>query len=137
MLSLNNFKIAESQAGNRVIVYNANDNTVYFLGWSVIGAISGDSWGHDFPMIFDPEANTWSVSGLSVEGAFKLRWAGQWSTSEVTIPDRGLADGASFAVGTPISLKQGGGDINPGENVGTYNMVYDVANETLILTAAE
>ena len=133
----NNFKIAESQAGNRVIVYNANDNTVYFLGWSVIGAISGDSWGHDFPMIFDPEANTWSVSGLSVEGAFKLRWAGQWSTSEVTIPDRGLADGASFAVGTPISLKQGGGDINPGENVGTYNMVYDVANETLTLTAAE
>ena len=133
----NNFKIAESQAGNRVIVYNANDNTVYFLGWSVIGVISGDSWGHDFPMIFDPEANTWSVSGLSVEGAFKLRWAGQWSTSEVTIPDRGLADGASFAVGTPISLKQGGGDINPGESVGTYNMVYDVANETLTLTAAE
>lgn len=133
----NNFKIAESQAGNRVIVYNANDNTVYFLGWSVIGVISGDSWGHDFPMIFDPEANTWSVSGLSVEGAFKLRWAGQWSTSEVTVPDRGLADGASFAVGTPISLKQGGGDINPGESVGTYNMVYDVANETLTLTAAE
>lgn len=133
----NNFKIAESQAGNRVIVYNANDNTVYFLGWSVIGAISGDSWGHDFPMIFDPEANTWSVSGLSVEGEFKLRWAGQWSTSEITVPDRGLADGASFAVGTPISLKQGGGNINPGENVGTYNMVYDVANETLTLTAAE
>ena len=89
------------------------------------------------PMIFDPEANTWSVSGLSVEGEFKLRWAGQWSTSEITVPDRGLADGASFAVGTPISLKQGGGNINPGENVGTYNMVYDVANETLTLTAAE
>ncbi|CCY37570.1 uncharacterized protein BN796_01034 [Alistipes sp. CAG:831] len=132
-----NVGVAKEQVGKRVVVYDAENNQLYLLGWSVIGAISGDSWGHDFPMIFDPEANTWSVSGLSVEGAFKLRWAGQWSTSEVTIPDRGLADGASFAVGTPISLKQGGGDINPGENVGTYNMVYDVANETLTLTAAE
>ncbi len=132
-----NFGVSASQAGLRKVVLNTNDNTVYILGWGVIGAISGDSWGHDFPMIFDPEANTWSVSGLSVEGEFKLRWAGQWSTSEITVPDRGLADGASFAVGTPISLKQGGGNINPGENVGTYNMVYDVANETLTLTAAE
>ena len=132
-----NVGVAKEQVGKRVVVYDAENNQLYILGWSVIGAISGDSWNHDFPMIFDPEANTWSVSGLSVEGAFKLRWAGQWSTSEVTIPDRGLADGASFAVGTPISLKQGGGDINPGENVGTYNMVYDVANETLTLTAAE
>ena len=132
-----NVGVAKEQVGKRVVVYDAENNQLYLLGWSVIGAISGDSWGHDFPMIFDPEANTWSVSGLSVEGAFKLRWAGQWSTSEVTIPDRGLADGASFAVGTPISLKQGGGDINPGENVGTYNMVYDVANETLTLKAAE
>ena len=132
-----NFGVSASQAGLRKVVLNTNDNTVYILGWGVIGAISGDSWGHDFPMIFDPEANTWSVSGLSVEGEFKLRWAGQWSTSEITVPDRGLADGASFAVGTPISLKQGGGNINPGENVGTYNMVYNVANETLTLTAAE
>ena len=132
-----NVGVAKEQVGKRVVVYDAENNQLYILGWSVIGAISGDSWNHDFPMIFDPEANTWSVSGLSVEGAFKLRWAGQWSAGEVTIPDRGLADGASFAVGTPISLKQGGGDINPGENVGTYNMVYDVANETLTLTAAE
>lgn len=132
-----NVGVAKEQVGKRVVVYDAENNQLYLLGWSVIGAISGDSWGHDFPMIFDPEANTWSVSGLSVEGEFKLRWAGQWSTSEITVPDRGLADGASFAVGTPISLKQGGGNINPGENVGTYNMVYDVANETLTLTAAE
>ena len=134
-----NVGVAKEQVGKRVVVYDAENNQLYILGWSVIGAgaISGDSWGHDFPMIFDPEANTWSVSGLSVEGAFKLRWAGQWSDSSVTIPDRGLADGASFAVGTPINLKQGGGDINPGESVGTYNMVYDVANETLTLTAAE
>lgn len=132
-----NVGVAKEQVGKRVVVYDAENNQLYLLGWSIIGAISGDSWGHDFPMIFDPEANTWSVSGLSVEGAFKLRWAGQWSTSETTVPDRGLADGASFAVGTPINLKQGGGNINPGENVGTYNMVYDVANETLTLTAAE
>ena len=90
-----------------------------------------------FPMIFDPEANTWSVSGLSVEGAFKLRWAGQWSTSEVTIPDRGAAgeqDPYEATADVPINVVQGGKNISIN---GTYNMVYDVANETLTLTAAE
>ena len=59
-----NFGVSASQAGLRKVVLNTNDNTVYILGWGVIGAISGDSWGHDFPMIFDPEANTWSVQVL-------------------------------------------------------------------------
>ena len=133
-----NFGVSASQAGLRKVVLNTNDNTVYILGWGVIGAVAGDSWGNDLPMLYDAAAGTWtSAVPAEIQGEFKLRWAGQWSTSEVTIPDRGLADGASFAVGTPISLKQGGGDINPGENVGTYNMVYDVANETLTLTTAE
>ena len=61
-----NVGVAKEQVGKRVVVYDAENNQLYLLGWSVIGAISGDSWGHDFPMIFDPEANTWSVSGLSV-----------------------------------------------------------------------
>ncbi len=133
-----NFGVSASQAGLRKVVLNTNDNTVYILGWGVIGAIAGDSWGNDLPMLYDAAAGTWtSAVPAEIQGEFKLRWAGQWSTSETTVPDRGLADGASFAVGTPINLKQGGGNINPGENVGTYNMVYDVANETLTLTAAE
>ena len=133
-----NFGVSASQAGLRKVVLNTNDNTVYILGWGVIGAVAGDSWGNDLPMLYDAAAGTWtSAVPAEIQGEFKLRWAGQWSTSEITVPDRGLADGASFAVGTPISLKQGGGNINPGENVGTYNMVYDVANETLTLTAAE
>ena len=132
-----NVGVAKEQVGKRVVVYDAENNQLYLLGWSVIGAISGDSWGHDFPMIFDPEANTWSVSGLSVEGAFKLRWAGQWSTSEVTIPDRGAAgeqDPYEATADVPINVVQGGKNISIN---GTYNMVYDVANETLTLTAAE
>ena len=56
-----NVGVAKEQVGKRVVVYDAENNQLYILGWSVIGAISGDSWGHDFPMIFDPEANTWSV----------------------------------------------------------------------------
>lgn len=133
-----NFGVSASQAGLRKVVLNTNDNTVYILGWGVIGAVAGDSWGNDLPMLYDAAAGTWtSAVPAEIQGEFKLRWAGQWSTSETTVPDRGLADGASFAVGTPINLKQGGGNINPGENVGTYNMVYDVANETLTLTAAE
>ena len=132
-----NVGVAKEQVGKRVVVYDAENNQLYLLGWSVIGAISGDSWGHDFPMILDPEANTWSVSGLSVEGAFKLRWAGQWSTSEVTIPDRGAAgeqDPYEATADVPINVVQGGKNISIN---GTYNMVYDVANETLTLTAAE
>ena len=133
-----NFGVSASQAGLRKVVLNTNDNTVYILGWGVIGAVAGDSWGNDLPMLYDAAAGTWtSAVPAEIQGEFKLRWAGQWSTSETTVPDRGLADGASFAVGTPISLKQGGGNINPGESVGTYNMVYNVANETLTLTAAE
>lgn len=133
-----NFGVSASQAGLRKVVLNTNDNTVYILGWGVIGAVAGDSWGNDLPMLYDAAAGTWtSAVPAEIQGEFKLRWAGQWSTSETTVPDRGLADGASFAVGTPINLKQGGGNINPGESVGTYNMVYDVANETLTLTAAE
>lgn len=133
-----NFAVSASQAGLRKIVLNTNDNTVYILGWGVIGAIAGDSWGNDLPMLYDEGTNTWtSAVPVQVEGGFKLRWAGQWSTSEVTVPDRGLAEGASFAVGSPISLVQGGGNIDPSDATGSYNMVYDVANETLTLTAAE
>lgn len=133
-----NFAVSASQAGLRKIVLNTNDNTVYILGWGVIGAIAGDSWGNDLPMLYDEAANTWtSAVPVQVEGGFKLRWAGQWSTSEVTIPDRGAAgerDPYEATADVPINVVQGGKNISIN---GTYNMVYDVANETLTLTAAE
>lgn len=133
-----NFAVSASQAGLRKIVLNTNDNTVYILGWGVIGAIAGDSWGNDLPMLYDEGTNTWtSAVPVQVEGGFKLRWAGQWSTSEVTVPDRGAAgdqDPYEATADVPINVVQGGKNISI---IGTYNMVYDVANETLTLTAAE
>lgn len=133
-----NFAVSASQAGLRKIVLNTNDNTVYILGWGVIGAIAGDSWGNDLPMLYDEGTNTWtSAVPVQVEGGFKLRWAGQWSTSEVTIPDRGAAgdqDPYEATADVPINVVQGGKNISIN---GTYNMIYDVANETLTLTAAE
>lgn len=130
--------VSADQVGQQVVVYNATSREIYLLGWGVIGAIAGDSWGHDLPMLYDEAANTWtSAVPVQVEGGFKLRWAGQWSTSEVTIPDRGAAgeqDPYEATADVPINVVQGGKNISIN---GTYNMVYDVANETLTLTAAE
>lgn len=130
-----NVAVAESQYGQRVVVYNANDNQIYLLGWSLIGAIAGDSWGLDFPMIYDAEANTWSASGVPIEGGFKLRWSGRWGDSSVTVPDRGLPKNAVLTVGTPADVIQGGDNIEV--EAGTYDMVYNVADETLLLTVTE
>lgn len=123
--------VSADQVGNQVIVYNANTNEIFLLGWSAHGMIDGDSWTKDVPMVFDASANTWTtLVPAPVQGEFKLRWAGAWDD------DRGLAEGASFSgTGEPINLAKGGKNI--GGAVGNYNMVYDVANETLTLTAAE
>lgn len=130
--------VSADQIGQQVVVYNATSREIYLLGWGVIGAIAGDSWGHDLPMLYDEAANTWtSAIPVQVDGGFKLRWAGQWSTSEVTVPDRGAAgdqDPYEATADVPINVVQGGKNISI---IGTYNMVYDVANETLTLTAAE
>ena len=134
----NNFKIAESQAGNRVIVYNANDNTVYILGWSACGAIEGNSWTMDIPLVLNEATNEWtSIVAANYEGGFKLRWAGQFSSGSVKIPERGLASGATASVGTPFAVTgEGGGDINVGA-AGKYNLLYNANDETLTVTAAE
>ena len=131
-----NFGVSASQAGMRKVVLNTNDNTVYILGWSLIGELSGDSWGNDFPMLYNQETGEWSIAAVSAEGGFKLRWCGQWSTSDVTVPDRGLPEGTSFSVGTPFALVQGGGNIVP-DPAGVYDMVYSPEDETLTVTVAE
>ncbi len=131
-----NFGVSASQAGMRKVVLNTNDNTVYILGWSLIGELSGDSWGNDFPMLYNQETGEWSIAAVSAEGGFKLRWCGQWSTSDVTVPDRGLPEGTPFSVGTPFALVQGGGNIVP-DPAGVYDMVYSPEDETLTVTVAE
>lgn len=131
-----NFGVSASQAGMRKVVLNTNDNTVYILGWSLIGEIAGDSWGNDFPMLYNPETGEWSISAVSAEGGFKLRWCGQWSSSDVTVPDRGVPEGTLFSVGTPFALVQGGGNIVP-DPAGVYDMVYSPEDETLTVTVAE
>ena len=134
----NNFKIAESQAGNRVIVYNSNDNTLFILGWGACGSIEGDSWSKDIPLVLNEATNEWtSIIAANYDGGFKLRWAGQFSNADVKIPERGLASGATASVGTPFAVTgEGGGDINVG-TAGKYNLLYNANDETLTITAAE
>ena len=134
----NNFQIAESQAGNRVIVYNSNDNTLFILGWGACGSIEGDSWSKDIPLVLNEATNEWtSIIAANYDGGFKLRWAGQFSNADVKIPERGLASGATASVGTPFAVTgEGGGDINVG-TAGKYNLLYNANDETLTITAAE
>lgn len=123
--------VAADQVGKQVIVYNANTNEIFLLGWSAHGMIDGDSWTKDVPMVFDASANTWTtVVPAPVQGEFKLRWAGDWTDN------RGLADGASFS-GSGIAFDVVKDGPNIGGAMGNYNMTYDVTAETLTLTTAE
>ena len=127
--------ISESQAGNRVFVLNTNDNTIFILGWGACGNISGDAWTIDLPMVYNTETNEWtSMVPGEFEGGFKLRWAGQFSTESVKIPERGADSDADVTLtpDTPQKVTAKGGK-NMIAN-GTYNVVYNVTNETVTIT---
>ena len=127
--------ISESQAGNRVFVLNTNDNTIFILGWGACGNISGDAWTIDLPMVYNTETNEWtSMVPGEFEGGFKLRWAGQFSSESVKIPERGADSDADVTLtpDTPQKVTAKGGK-NMIAN-GTYNVVYNVTNETVTIT---
>ena len=127
--------ISESQAGNRVFVLNTNDNTIFILGWGACGNISGDAWTIDLPMVYNTETNEWtSMVPGEFEGGFKLRWAGQFSSASVKIPERGADSDADVTLtpDTPQKVTAEGGK-NMIAN-GTYNVVYNVTNETVTIT---
>ena len=124
-----NFGVGEGQAGSQVIVLDSAAKKMYFLGWGVIGQVSGDGWANDAPMLYDETAGTWTAQNLEFnkDGEFKIRMKKAWDD------DRGLDDNVKFALNTPMKVKKGGGNITVKE-AGYYEVVYNEKDETITVT---
>ncbi len=122
-----NFKATAEQAEvPQVVVYNSNDETMYMLGWGVVGQVEGSNWDADVPMLMDYTGNI-TAKDVQVDGECKLRWMAGWDIN------RGLAEGVEFATGVAMKLSAGGGNIKA--TPGVYDITYNEAEETVTFTA--
>ncbi len=124
----NDIVITAEQAGKRVVVYNSNNETMSLLGWGLVGVVFGSNWDADVPMETDGNSGIY-ITYASINGGCKLRWEADWTSN------RGLAEGVEFALNTPMSVVNNGGDFNVPE--GSYMVIYDSINETVTFTSVE
>ena len=116
------------------VVYDSNAETITVSDgevWSIIGAVGGTNWDTDFYMTKQGDG-TWLYEGLAVaEGdQFKIRYNNGWDVN------RGAADGdepGSMTVGNPLAVANGGKNLTA--PAGTYNVIYNPTEETILIQA--
>lgn len=98
--------------GTYVVCYSEAQETIFFMGWGMIGQINGTNWDKDFMLYPTGEetVDTWMSDAFYYEAGqeFKIRYKQSWDNT----PNRGgsfVDFGAGFAVehnGPNISLPE-------------------------------
>ena len=118
-----NFEIAE--AGTYAVVYDANKELVYFLGWSVIGNVAESGWSKDYPML--PSDGKWCALVNVDEGLeFKIRYTSNWDVN---------FGGVLVETAVPFEAVSGGANIKV-PATGWYEVIYDSAAGTITVCDA-
>ena len=115
--------------GKTKVVYNANNETIGTLGWSIIGTVASIedfSWNKDIPMNFASDGKWYSIFPVALADGdeIKLRYLADWGVN------RG---GSAAAADEAFSVAQEGANFKA-PAAGTYQVVYDPATETVTLS---
>ena len=123
------------EAGEYDIILNYESKTLvvnkHVKGFSLIGAINGDTWKWDVMM--SQEGNVWTSPTVSIEGEFKIRYNYSWADADCYgAPEAGFVPtiGASFVASQP------GSDITVAEK-GHYKVSFNSETKEVTINAVE
>ena len=112
-------------AGKSTVVYDANNESLYLLGWGLTGTLSGLNWDYDVPLYLDADGN-WIAKGIDLSGKFKLRYQADWVQNY----------GGAAQIGT-FSLEAGGSDMVLEGASGLYDVLFNATDLTFTISVAE
>lgn len=112
-------------AGKASVVYDANNESLYLLGWGLTGTLSGLNWDYDVPLYLDADGN-WIAKGIDLSGKFKLRYQADWVQNY----------GGAAQIGT-FSLEAGGSDMVLEGASGLYDVLFNATDLTFTISVAE
>jgi hypothetical protein len=117
------------------VVYNENDGSVMIQRcfWGVIGVVGTSNWDADYFLVETEEGKWSTVSPVTINGEFKIRYKCDWTVN------RGADADATYTVtpGTAFGVKQDGANMAVPETGMKYNVSYDATAEQVTVTAAE
>lgn len=117
--------------GTYTVVYDANREQIYLVGWGVIGAFTDNNWASDVAYLKLTSDNVWTSDPFLTiaDGQFKIRWNGGW---DINRGDAGSTEPYQLTPLTAESVAQNGKNFSAPE-VGWYRFVYDATAETITL----
>lgn len=121
--------IAAPEDGTYVVCYSETQQTIFFMGWGMIGSINGTSWDKDF-MLYpagETSVEAWMSDAFYYEAGqeFKLRYKQSWENS----PNRG---GTFAEFGTPFAVTHDGPNITLPESQWIFVAYNPVGDEIYI-----
>lgn len=113
-------------AGKSTVVYDANNESLYLLGWGLTGTLSGLNWDYDVPLYLDADGN-WIAKGIDLSGEFKLRYQADWDQKNY---------GGAAQIGT-FSLEESGSNMVLEGASGLYDVLFNATDLTFTISVAE